>query len=879
MITAPKITHADASSSTRSVKSTGFQQGLTIRSLSVMIFGLLLMGMWVQYEEVHNMTGGPIAENAPPNSAMGVILFILLISGLLFLLRRSLRLVPAELVVIYAALLVGAPLMSQGMWYRLFGLLSTIPHNQDFKSYESLPPMLWPHGENLIGNGRFVDKLDGFTHTGGGSVAWQPIAWKGNSYTCPVLSNDGDTKAQASLRVTLPRMAGSVEQLVPGEQYFFSCLVKAEQLKPDSLYFVKMQVDNGRLNSLVMRAQETPKTFALPSGFFRIGASPITLPRQLHDSLHLYIGLSGPGKLAIHDVQFFNAMAVEGGFLGRNIVRRQNLEKLDRSERDFTLVKPDNMWSLAGLYYLLQGYIPIKQWALPVLAWLALVGALFLGFFGLNVLMRRQWVEHERFTFPLNIVPRYLFGGKVGDDDHPGGLLRNRLMWLGFGLTFIIVTLKGLHFYYPALPPFLWSDVWAQLAVKDNFTNPMLTTFFQSVRFSVVFSLLAIALLAQTDILFSIWSSYLLFQFLPFFGKVLNFQKYAGYPWAFQQAIGAFIAYAVLALVAARRHLAAVFAHVMGRQQLDDSGEVVSYRGALWCLAISLLLFAAWGIWTKMGALASLLFFGYMLIIGFAGSKIRAECGLPFGYWAPYFNMMFLSAVGGFVVFGATGMLVATMASGFMSVSCFFFISPVQVEMMELGRFFRVRPRDIGHGLLLGLLGGVLIGGFVFLCWTYGFGADNRATQFAYKQDFYYRGYRALEAAADSRVTSNTQIAPANAPLNFVHNVDAKGIGIGFVVTCVLSFLRGLFPWFPLHPLGYVLATSFFATYVWSTCFVAWIIRVLVFRIAGTRAVRNGLLPFAVGMFLACVVSVVLFTCVGWCLRSLGYTEVYTRLP
>ena len=34
--------------------------------------------------------------------------------------------------------------MTQGMWHRMFGLLAAIPHNQDFKSYESLPPMLWP---------------------------------------------------------------------------------------------------------------------------------------------------------------------------------------------------------------------------------------------------------------------------------------------------------------------------------------------------------------------------------------------------------------------------------------------------------------------------------------------------------------------------------------------------------------------------------------------------------------------------------------------------------------------------------------------------------------------------------------------------------------
>jgi hypothetical protein len=91
------------------------QSGLTIRSFIVCVVAMLAMGMWIEYEELYNTYGGPLAENSPANSAVGVICAVMVIGGALFKLRKSLRLVTAELVVIYSALILSAPLMTQGL--------------------------------------------------------------------------------------------------------------------------------------------------------------------------------------------------------------------------------------------------------------------------------------------------------------------------------------------------------------------------------------------------------------------------------------------------------------------------------------------------------------------------------------------------------------------------------------------------------------------------------------------------------------------------------------------------------------------------------------------------------------------------------------------
>jgi hypothetical protein len=809
------------------------------------------MGIWIEYVERFNTQGGPLAENSPPNSAVGVILLVMGIGFLLHRFRSSLRLRTAELVVIYSALVLAAPLMSQGLWGRLAGLVVAIPNNQDFKTYTSLPPQLWPHGENLAAPG-----APGEVHT---------------------LEQDAAAPdAPAVYSFTINRFdAQGRECLVPGESFLFTTLVKTENLQKNSSYFVTYQADSGPVRNLLTLTAPTHPSLALPDGFGRIGASPLIIPPELDKGLNIRIGLNGPGRLLIRGIEFMNVESVEGLYSGRKIVRESEWNKLRPDERNFTLVKPDRLFSARGLKYLLTGFIPWRQWALPVAAWSALVIALFAGFYGLNLLMRKQWAEHERFSFPLIIVPRQLFTETLGPDGEVvRPLFRNRVMWIGFACTLPLLLLKGLHFYHPGVPS---PDI-DPTPLAPFVTSPLAKAYLQNVTLgNIWFTTLSISLLVETNILFSLWSFFFVFQLWNLAGRALNLTRIPGYPWNDQQTMGAYFGYALTALFVARRHL-----RDAGRAILKGAPRVDArqYRLAVFLIAASFAGLALWGAWVRMGWLPSLLFFGYILMLGFVAGKIRAECGAPFGYLTPYVGMSFAGALGGFTLFGPTGMLVATIACGFMTTACFVFISPVQLEMMELGRQLEVRPRDIGAGLVLGLLGALLIGGFVLLCWAYGHGANNLPISWFYQQDWFFNHFRTAEAAADRAFAAGTLFTtPETRMLDLVHNVDAKGLGIGAVITLLLSWMRTHFMWFPLHPIGYILSSTHFMGGQWMTILLAWAIRSAVFRIGGAQTIRRGLVPFCIGMFLACIASIVFFNAVGLVLRSQGITDVYSAMP
>jgi hypothetical protein len=178
------------------------------------------------------------------------------------------------------------------------------------------------------------------------------------------------------------------------------------------------------------------------------------------------------------------------------------------------------------------------------------------------------------------------------------------------------------------------------------------------------------------------------------------------------------------------------------------------------------------------------------------------------------------------------------------------------------------------------LLGGLFIGGFVLLCWLYGFGANNLKTAWPYEQNWYFNNFRPHDANADRAFLAGTLGELSwTRPGEWFQHTDLKGLSIGAVITVVMTVMRVKFMWFPFHPLGYVLASSYLMRNIWFACFLAWCVRQLVFRIGGAQVIRRGLVPVAVGMFLACVASIVIFDVVGIYLRTQGVQEVYSRMP
>jgi hypothetical protein len=74
-----------------------------------------------------------------------------------------------------------------------------------------------------------------------------------------------------------------------------------------------------------------------------------------------------------------------------------------------------------------------------------------------------------------------------------------------------------------------------------------------------------------------------------------------------------------------------------------------------------------------------------------------------------------------------------------------------------------------------------------------------------------------------------------------------QGIGFGIAFIILLVKLRATFSWFPFHPLGYLIAGTPTARFLWVPFLLGWLIKLLVTRYGGLRLYRT-LIPFFLGV-------------------------------
>ena len=63
----------------------------------------------------------------------------------------------------------------------------------------------------------------------------------------------------------------------------------------------------------------------------------------------------------------------------------------------------------------------------------------------MNIIIRKQWIEHEKLSYPLTVMPVEVIG-------NTSKLFSNKFIWISFGLAFTLEILAGFNFLYPIVP-------------------------------------------------------------------------------------------------------------------------------------------------------------------------------------------------------------------------------------------------------------------------------------------------------------------------------------------------------------------------------------------------------------------------------------------
>jgi hypothetical protein len=477
------------------------------------------------------------------------------------------------------------------------------------------------------------------------------------------------------------------------------------------------------------------------------------------------------------------------------------------------------------------GLIPWRYWVKPIAAWGLFFLALWIVFMCLTVAFRRQWAEKEKLIYPLLYLPM-----EVTDEIDGATLLtsffRNRIMWIGFGIAFLYNLGNIANAYNPQI-----MALGKYYDIGRLFTERPLSAL-RPINLHYRPEMIGFGYLVSTEVALSVWVFYLLLKLESLVSAMAGLQL-AGFPYAQEQSLGAFVAMALTLTWIARFHLWDVIRKAFGQApEVDDSDEPMSYRVTVIGGLVALLVTAGWMMVAGMTLWLTVVYLALTLMVALVYSRIRAEIGVPLIWMFPYYQTF--KAIKFFtnsrlLMDGAqwrSATIFTTLV--FLSRGYYPSLMAYQAEGFRLSQDTHMKPRGMSWNLIAALLVGLAVAIWLHLRSYYAYGAG---------------GVRALEGwgAGISKVEYQalTGYAKAVSPPDLPRILAT---GAGFVIAAGLMGLRMVFLKFPLHPLAFCMTTSY-GDLVWGTFFLVWLIKTMVFKLGGMRAYRQ-LIPGFIGLAL-----------------------------
>ncbi len=500
--------------------------------------------------------------------------------------------------------------------------------------------------------------------------------------------------------------------------------------------------------------------------------------------------------------------------------------------------------------------IPWGAWAVPLAWWSLFVGFLFLGFFCLSALFRRQWAEHEKFSFPLVQLP-ILLAEEPGPGRSFNALLRSPLLWVGVGLVTCLHTVKGIHLFYPVVPdiPTVWHS--------QDFLTVRPWSAVNDIQFAIYPLVIGFAYLLSGEVSLSMWLFYLLFKAEVLLASAHDWDLSTtgvgfcmGPAFANYQEVGGTLMVAAWVLYAMRAHLRAVWRKaVHGDPGVDDAREPLSYRFALFGAVLA---YAGLYGWLTLAADVQPLMAAGVLagsfIVFVVLSWLVAQSGLLF-VTQTFATSQVMTVFLGTTPFNAPSLAMSAFAEHIGWQDAREFMMPSLLNASQGAAATRLDARSLTRALAACVVMATLVSAAssIWLPYTHGGGT-------ALKNPYMYIA------------SPQTPFDWTTSQMHNPHGPDFAGmaqIAGGALFVLALFVCRTYLPWFGLHPAGFLVAGSWAMYMLWFSLLLGWLVKVPIMRYGGIRTYRL-LLPFFLGLILGDCLNAMAWTVIGL-LTGTGY--------
>ncbi len=475
--------------------------------------------------------------------------------------------------------------------------------------------------------------------------------------------------------------------------------------------------------------------------------------------------------------------------------------------------------------------IPWSAWVIPIGFWSLYLLALSGIWLSLAGILRHVWIKQERLTFPVAVLPLQIM-------DKRDDLFRKPVFWAGFLIPVILQSLLVMHDWAPNVPA---------VQLKAFNLAPMI---FSSPPWNAIKDLnigffpmaIGLAFFVPSNVSFSCWFFALAVRFFcvvcAMFGMDPTRTQASRFPFYEEQASGAWIAFGLLVLWGARKHIRSAVNSVPPEQR---EGVRKLWISALACTALCALMMWSAGLPPIMAASVVLVYAAYVL----TGARVRAEAG---GQWT--FSPRWSAHDASNAILGTGGL-----SHGALTSAGFFDLVHVDIrgqslpylmEGMNIAEKTGIAWRTVLLWVGIGTVTALALGWYSTLDRLYFVGAATaKANPYPMtKVGISFNDVDRLAVSAKLRDTAGM-----------------VAMVIGAVITFGLAWLSkaGLSA---LSPVGYVLANTATMQSFIAPFFIAWFVKTLVLKYGGNSFYRRAV-PFFIGLVLGDVVIQALWALVG----------------
>ncbi len=480
--------------------------------------------------------------------------------------------------------------------------------------------------------------------------------------------------------------------------------------------------------------------------------------------------------------------------------------------------------------------IPWGAWLVPLVVWSIAAILLFALMLCLVSLLRRQWVDNEKLTFPLVQLPL-----EMVRETTARRFFTSRTMWVGFAIPAVIHSINGLKQHFPFVPeiPIIW--------YLNQFLPPGkpwvdLTATFVTIAFSVI----GLSFLLPRDVCFSIPFFLLFSRFQEAIGSALGVRLdgmpiYPAKLFVGYQSVGASAALACVLLYLARPYLMPIFRQAMaGRQKaaFDATGdplgrtEMLTYPQAFWGAVLSFVGLVTWATFAGMTwYVAAALFASFILFVMLVLSRCVGEMGLLM--LQPLFRPIDVLAV--FTTrrsLGVSNMSILNLLDG-----TFFrdprSLMPIFMDGLKMGDEVKLERKSMLRAFALATVVAIATAMIVQLRLIYSRGGIGmNSWLFGANPILYIR-----ESAGRLSAPAEFDI---RAPIFFA---------VGLIATLGMYTMRTHFLWWPFNPIGYAIGAAWPGIVYWFAFLIGWTLKTLVMRY-GSRGAYRRARPFFLGLIL-----------------------------